>query len=236
MLNLALVILAIAAVFGVALLVGKLAQHLLSQTDPRVNELEDLADELGWRFRPERTRRYATRFSPFDVFQKGEYGHALHALEGTVAFELDSLQVVMGDFEFQLDEENERVGVFSYLVVIVPWTGMADLVIRPERFLDHMKTRIGLEDIAFESIEFNRRFYVMSGDRRFASDVVNPRMMQFLLDSNSLPVDMAGSSLLIADGKQRWSADEFRSRLAWVREFFEYWPKHLRVVDSTTGS
>jgi hypothetical protein len=42
---------------------------------------------------------------------------------------------------------------------------------------DHM----GLHDIEFESEEFNRAFNVKSGDRKFANDLIDARMMQWLV-------------------------------------------------------
>ena len=49
------------------------------------------------------------------------------------------------------------------------------------RFADHL----GMADIDFESEEFNHEFNVKSTDQRFASAVVDPLMMQWLLDNGS---------------------------------------------------
>jgi hypothetical protein len=41
--------------------------------------------------------------------------------------------------------------------------------------------RLTNTDVQFESDDFNQAFTVNSTDRRFASDVIHPRMMQMLL-------------------------------------------------------
>jgi len=57
------------------------------------------------------------------------------------------------------------------------------LCIRPESFLDKAVESIGLEDITFESIEFNNEFHVKAKDRRWAYDAINQATMELLLAS-----------------------------------------------------
>lgn len=61
---------------------------------------------------------------------------------------------------------------------------------------------LGLTDIQVESAEFNRAWQVLSADRRFAIDVVEPRMMELLMrpDMQGWAVRIEGSQVLV------WSA------------------------------
>ena len=87
----------------------------------------------------------------------------------------------------------------------------------------------GFDDIDFESAEFSKRFYVKSPDKRFAYDVVHPRMMEFLLDRKAPCVDIENARCCISDGSRRWSPQQFRSTLGWLDTFFERWPEHVLV-------
>lgn len=53
--------------------------------------------------------------------------------------------------------------------------------IDPEGVLDRAFQKLGLPDIDFESEEFNRAFTVQCPDRKFASALIDPQMMDFLL-------------------------------------------------------
>lgn len=56
-----------------------------------------------------------------------------------------------------------------------------DLV--PEDIGTRILNSVGLADIDLESAEFNRRWRVLCADKRYAIDVVDPRMMQLLLSN-----------------------------------------------------
>jgi hypothetical protein len=61
---------------------------------------------------------------------------------------------------------------------------------------------MGYDDIDFESHEFSRAFCVRSSDRKFAYDVCNARMMEFLLENRELCVEIENNVLaLLFDGK-----------------------------------
>ena len=55
------------------------------------------------------------------------------------------------------------------------------LAVSPENFLERFVGRLTDRDIELESEDFNRAFTVECPDRKFASDVLHPRMMQMLL-------------------------------------------------------
>lgn len=73
-----------------------------------------------------------------------------------------------------------------------------DIDIVPEGLLDKMVGVIGGGDIDFESEEFNRLFTVRSPDRRFASALVDPQMLDFLLSTRGeLNFELKGRWLLV---------------------------------------
>ena len=64
----------------------------------------------------------------------------------------------------------------------------------PATLVEHL----GLQDIQFESEEFNRRFRVRSADARFATELVDPRMMAWLLSTKGeYGFEVLGHSALV---------------------------------------
>jgi hypothetical protein len=64
----------------------------------------------------------------------------------------------------------------------------------PATLVEHL----GLEDIQFESEEFNRRFRVRSEDARFATELLDPRMMAWLLSTRGeYGFEVVGHSALV---------------------------------------
>src|ERR1035441_7551738 len=65
--------------------------------------------------------------------------------------------------------------------------------------LGKMAAALGLEDdIKFESAEFARTYRVQSKDKRFAYDVCNPQMIEYLLANPGLQVEIQGPVILLA--------------------------------------
>jgi len=78
------------------------------------------------------------------------------------------------------------------------------LTIDRENALTALADHVGLRDVEFESEEFNREFNVKCGDRKFANDMVDARMMRWLLDAGAdLRFEVAGRWLLAFSEKRR---------------------------------
>ena len=78
----------------------------------------------------------------------------------------------------------------------LPWTHLS-----AERTRDRAAALVGGQDIELESDEFNRAYRVRSDDRRFASDLLNPRTMELLLRCGGPDVRIgAGYIVLVNHG------------------------------------
>jgi hypothetical protein len=197
----------------------------------RREELSALARELGLRFDYRKDRSHDKEYRCFEVFRRGSSRAAYNTLSGNAEVRGVPCRVKMGDFTYTVSSgKNSTTYRFSYLILYLPVAGVPELLIRPEGLFDKLSGFFGFSDIEFESAEFNRRFHVRSPDKRFAYDVITPRMMEFLLGSPSVTVDIEAGRCCITDGTKTWSPAVFRQRLAWVGRFIELWPRH--VVES----
>jgi hypothetical protein len=202
------------------------------QQQRRIAELFDLAQSLGWQFSASNDGSYDSRYSQFSVFCQGDDRYAFNTLTGTLPAADQSCPARMGDYHYQTTSSDGKTTTtqdhhFSYLLVELPYVTLADLLIRHEGFFDKIATAFGFSDINFESAEFSRRFHVKSSDKRFAYDVINPAMMEFLLGSDCPAVEIKDRVCCLTTGHQTWTPEEFRQELNWAGKFFSLWPKYL---------
>jgi hypothetical protein len=236
------VILSILVIGGVVI---ASAIYANKQAAARREALAALASELGWNFDPSQNPSHDEEFRQFPCFQRGHSRSAYNTLLGTIAIKPGgetadasapplSFPARMGDFTYKVTTSNGKSTTtttyrFSYLIVQLPWSAarVPSLLIRAEGLMDKLAGALGFDDIDFESEEFSRRFCVKSPDKKFAYDVCDPRMMEFLLHSSPPPIDLQLGQCCLTDGRRRLEPAQFRMLLEWTRAFFERWPEHV---------
>ncbi|MCC6678495.1 MAG: hypothetical protein IT436_15275 [Phycisphaerales bacterium] len=202
------------------------------QQQKRRQALAELAARLGWTFVPDHERPGRDEYSAFPAFTRGHSQARFNTLAGPVEICGRSAGAVMGDFRYKVTSSNGKTTTtrtynFSYLIIDIPLPGVPDLVVRREHLLDKLAGALGFDDIDFESEEFSRKFHVTSPDRKFAYDVIHPRMMEFLMSGGRAAVEIRCGRLCLTDGSDCWEPGAFADGLDWTREFFGLWPEYL---------
>lgn len=220
-----LIILVVAAVIA-AIVFGAV------QAQKRRDQLIQIAAQLGLRFEPGRDRDHDDEFSQFEIFRSGSDRAAFNTLRGSATLADRPAQVRMGDYRYTTTSGTGKnrtttVHTFSYFICQLPFPRTSDLLIRTENIFDKIAGVFSGADIDFESSEFSRRFYVASSDRRFAYDVIHPRMMEFLLETDPSCVDIEYGWLCMTRGQSRWKPEQFSHALSWADAFLSRWPEHL---------
>ncbi len=211
------------------------------QAKKRREELAALAARLGLRFDPHKDRSHDDRYANFEIFRRGHSRAAFNTMIGSFEMAGAPHSLVMGDFVYKVTRNTGKSSStttyrFSYLILHLPYARVPDLLIRSEHFFDKLGGMLGFDDIDFESAEFSRKFMVKSADKRFAYDVITPAMMEFLLARRGAPaIDIERGMLCLADGRRRWSPDQFTSMLSFAASFMELWPEHV-IRDLQAGA
>lgn len=195
-------------------------------------QLQALAREHGWAFEPGRDWDLPARFAHFPLFTRGKDRYGLNTMSGQLRCGALSCATVTGDYHYTetnhlKGEDSDTTYQVSYLALITPFEAMPALTVRPEGMMDRLGQALGFDDIDFESEEFSRRFCVKGPDKRFAYDLLHPRMMTWLLDTPPPPFVMAAGQLCVASTGSRWSHVEYRHVISWTRDFVALWPEHL---------
>jgi len=219
----------IVVAFVLLIVGGIFLGHLAAKK--RREEMQALAAELGWRFYPDKDSSHDEEYAHFEIFRRGHSRVAFNTLIGSVEIDGRQIYTKAGDFRYRVTRgsgKNRRTSTytFSYLIFHLPFT-TPTLVIRPEGLFDKIAGAFGFDDIDFESEAFSRRFHVKSSDRRFAYDVVHPRMMEFLMNVKAPLIDVEHGRCCLSNGRARWRPEDFKGSLRFLSEFVDLWPDHL---------
>lgn len=167
-------------------------------TRVRVRRLSALAEQLGLQF--DRTPDYETAkgFRFLNELSRGDNRYAYNVMWGSYC----GYEVRMFDFYYQTYSENRgRVRVHEHhlsAVVLRLDRQFPELTICPERLASKTAHTLGCGDIDFESYEFSRKYCVRCKDRKFAYDVCNARMIEYLLSQPELKIEIEGPALAIS--------------------------------------
>ena len=146
----------------------------------RREELAFMARQLGLSYSPEDTQGCIGL--PFALLRQGDGRGTENVLWGTWQ------QMPLTEFDYWYYEEStdaqghhsKTYHRFSCAVTEID-AACSQLTIDRENFFTRIADSIGLDDIQFETTEFNDAFNVKSKDRKFANDFVDQRMMAWLL-------------------------------------------------------
>lgn len=227
---------AVLLILGAIILVGVFAYLGWKQERDRTAALAVEAVRLGWNFSGSlKNRDFDEEHPQFGCFGRGHSRYAHNCMAGRIDAFGRSLPAEAGDYHYQITSgsgksRSTRTYRFSYLLVALPFgPGLPALVVRPEGLFDKIAGAVGFEDIDFESAEFSRRYHVSSDDRRFAYNLIDPRMIEFLLGESPPRIELgAGVLLIVADqARSRWEPGEFGAAVRWTGDFLARWPGFL---------
>jgi hypothetical protein len=153
-----------------------------------------LAARLGLSFNPNKNWDLAERYHFLDKLRRGSNRYAFNILSG----DYQGHNVVLFDYHYQIrSDKSTHHHYFSFFVLHLP-RSFPEMIIDKEGFFLKVAQAIGYDDIDFESHEFSRRFCVRSRDKKFAYDICNARMIEYLLANSDLSIEIEGDALAIS--------------------------------------
>lgn len=180
----------IVAVFAVGVCLVVLVAvlgHLAAKK--RREEFAAFAASKGWTY-VQRDDRWCNRFDGHP-FGTGEDRTAQNIVTGRYddrAFEAFDYSYVTTSTSTDANGNTTTDRTTHSFSVVAIETGveLPRLEVAPEHWFGRMVGRLTNRDIELESEDFNRAFTVTCPDRKFASDVLHPQMMEFLLGHRDL--------------------------------------------------
>jgi hypothetical protein len=162
-----------------------------------------LAAKLGLRFDPQKNWDLAERYSFLKKLRAGSNRYAFNTLSGNY----QERDVTAFDFHYETHSTDSKGNretqhhYFSCFLLHLP-RSFPELTICREGILSKIAQAFGYEDIDFESAEFSRKFCVRSPDKKFAYDVCNARMIEYLLANRDLTIEIDQDTLALTFDSQ----------------------------------
>jgi hypothetical protein len=186
----------------IALLIVLLVAGVISARKRR-DAMTAMAAKLGLRFEPQKNYNLAKRYKFLDKLRAGSNQYAFNILSGTFR----EHEVMVFDYHYETHSTDSKGHsqtdhyYFSFFILLMP-VSFPELLICKEGFFSKIAQAIGYDDIDFESYEFSRKFCVRSKDKKFAYDVCNGRMIEYLLANTDLTIEIENNVLTISFNSQ----------------------------------
>ncbi|MEC9091118.1 MAG: hypothetical protein VX438_00325 [Planctomycetota bacterium] len=193
----------------------------------RREAMATLAETLQLDYKPGRDGGVASRFEFLNKLAKGSNRYASNAISGNYR----GHSILVFDYHYETQSTNSKNHRkthhhhFSFFILQMEHS-FPELVISREGFFSKVAQWFGCDDIDFESAEFSKKFVVRCADKKFAYDICNPQMIDYLLDHQDLQVEIDKNCLALFFN-HRLSVDSIHpnlDRLIQIRDFF---PKHV---------
>lgn len=167
-------------------------------------------------YHPEEDPSLWMRFGAFRCLQVGDQNHGYNMMYGTFggrrvhAFDYHCEHLAPGDDA--VVSSDFPLGDFSAVIVEAGMPLWA-LLIRPAGSLHEVAETVGLEDINFESISFNKKYRVKCPDPRWAFTVLNQRTIELMLKHPAFAIDFEGNQVMARWESTRFAPKDFESAL-----------------------
>ncbi len=189
----------------------------------RRDELALMAKQLGLQYSTDDVQGCLSL--PFALLQKGDGRGTGNVLWGSWQ------QIELREFDYwyyeeSTDSEGHRTKTYyRFSCAATPIEAMcAHLTLDRENIFTRMADHMGLRDIEFESEEFNKAFNVKCKDKKFANDMVDERMMQWLVSADgAFQFEVSGSWMLCFSKKR--GPSELIPLLGTLKQFHEQVPR-----------
>ena len=189
--------------------------------------LFELAARLNLDFEMAEDRGIPGRFGFLKQLAQGDNRYATNVLSGTY----QQNNVLVFDYHYEThstDSKGHRQTEdhwFSFFILTMPAV-FPDLTIRRENFFTRVAEAFGYQDINFESAEFSRAFNVRSPDKKFAYDVCNAKMIEYLLANRDLSIEIENEVIALAFDT-RLSVEQIEFNLQRLVEIRSRLPEYL---------
>jgi len=188
--------------------------------------LFELAQRLNLNFDAGQDSGIPERFDFLKQLDQGDNRYATNVLSGTY----QQYEVLAFDYHYQTyyyDKNGRHTEHhwFSFFILTLP-VSFPDLTIRRENFFTKVAEVLGYQDIKFESAEFSKTFLVRSPDKKFAYDVCNAQMMEYLLANRDLSIEIENEVIALLSGT-RLAVEQFELNLQRLIEIRSRLPEYL---------
>ena len=145
-----------------------------------------IAERHGFAFEPAKCRSIADQYGFLDKLRSGHSRYAYNIMSG----DYKGRDIILFDYHYTTGSGKNRTNHNISCFILRMEKSFPELVICKEGLLSKIAQAAGYDDIDFESHEFSRKFCVRSKNKKFAYDVCNSRMIEYLLENPDLTIEI----------------------------------------------
>jgi hypothetical protein len=202
------------------------------QRRKRMEGLSELALRLNLNFDPSENYNFPDQYGFLKKLAQGDNRYAYNILSGTY----QNYDVLAFDYHYQVtthDKNGNHTTHYRFSVFLLQMEKIvfSDLTIRHENFFLKIAEAFGYQDIKFESAEFSKTFCVRCPDKKFAYDVCNAKMIEFLLANRDLSVEIENQVIALVFNSCL-SFDQIELNLNRLTQIRSLMPEYLFTNDA----
>jgi hypothetical protein len=195
-----------------------------NQRNPEIQRrdgLAALARKLNLRFSPQNDFQLAERLSFLSWLSRGDVRFAYNASHG----HHEGFPIFIFDYRFSIG----RYDYYWSAYILKMNTNFPDTLITRENFESRLLESIGQSHVTFESADFSQAYSVRAADKKFAFDVCNPKMIDYLLANRDLIIEIRNGAILLLfeDWLRPEKVETNLSRLIEIRKLL---PQYLFIT------
>jgi hypothetical protein len=188
----------------------------------RREELTALANKLGFSFDQNKDRRMDDNYKYLNTLRLGSNRYAYNIMSGS--YQGYPMQVF--DYHYQTGSgKNTHHHYFSFFIMTIE-ISCPELTITKEHVFSKIGQALGFDDIDFESHEFSRKFCVRSKDKKFAYDVCNAKMIDYLLGNTDMNIEIERNTMALTC-RRKLKAAEIEYNMARLTQVRSMMPEYL---------
>ncbi|HEX2021923.1 MAG TPA: hypothetical protein VHH36_04375 [Candidatus Thermoplasmatota archaeon] len=192
----------------------------------RRKALVAVAQSLGLSFDP-RARGLDPGERRLEALSPGSHPRVANEMRG--AFK--GRQVRCFDFAYTVQSGKNKTTRHRGVAICEVPRSWPRVCIVPETVGHKIADALGADDIDFESQEFSDRFWVRGDDARFAYDVIDPRMMEYLMEPGVTRWEIREGRLAVWQDRH-FRPEEIAPALDRLVGFVERVPAHVRAREA----
>jgi hypothetical protein len=212
------------AAFIIIAIIGAAIQS--QKASNRSSSLHALSIQLGFdSFSSAGDRNFPVGWGFLSPLSQGENRFAFNMMEGTY----QNQKIFIFDYHYQTGSgKNTKDHYFTIFMLIVK-EAFPRLAVSPENLVAKIEGVFDGQDIKFESAEFSRVYRVRSLDKKFAYDVCNPQMMDYLLANPGLEIEIQGPVISLVF-KPQLPVDQIEPNLQRLAQIRALLPQYLLAI------
>jgi len=184
-------------------------------------------DSLAGVFGPSQDQIFIQRFAYFQPFGQGHSPDVENLMIGSI----EGIDWYLFDYSYKVTTSNGKTTTTTthnqaVVAARIPMT-MPGLDLCPENILHRIGNKLGMQELNFELEEFNRRYFIRSGDSKGAYDLLHPQAIEFLMSRPVRHWQMSGIYILLFEKGSR-PASEFMAMFQEIRQFVGLIPAYYR--------